>query len=129
MDYGISRSLKKGNRITHASTFCGSSGYMAPEVFSQNYAFSSDVFGFGVLCYLLIYKTHPFPMSSSWEYEECMMKREPLVLPSPIPAIMEKLLLRMLSYNPNDRPEFQEICSTLKYCLDRISADSFESKL
>lgn len=51
-----------------------------------------------------------------------MTEKKPIQLPSRIPAVMEKLLLSMLSYEPSDRPEFTEISKSLKFCLDRITA-------
>jgi len=123
VDYGISTQLKtkKGKHFAH--TFVGSSGYMAPEVFEKKYTFSSDVFGYGVLMYLLIFKTNPFPITSIWDYEAVMIAKKPIELPSDIPNDIGDLLLQTLSFDPSERPDFVVICEKLKTSLEPLLHD------
>ena len=116
VDYGISCNLF--GRVRYAKTFCGSSGYMAPEVFDAKYTFSSDVFGFGVMMYLLIFKKNPFPLDSFWEYEATLAAKTPVVLPSEIPEDIAELLKQTLSFVPYERPDFVHICTVIKPALE-----------
>lgn len=120
VDFGISCSLlgEKGKKF--ASTFCGSSGYMAPEVFDKKYTFSSDVFGFGALMYLLIFKRSAFPIDSIWDYEKAMNDKIPVDVPDELPGEISELLRSMLSFKPDERPDFITICTVLKKEIDSI---------
>jgi serine/threonine protein kinase KIN1/2 len=57
-DFGLSKKFKKGSKM---STWCGTEGYMAPEIESQNYAGPPvDIFALGVVLFLMITGKAPF---------------------------------------------------------------------
>ena len=60
IDFGIAKYLP--NNVT-TSTIAGTPGHMAPEVFANSTTKASDVFSFGVVMYVLIFKKYPFPVS------------------------------------------------------------------
>ena len=91
---------------------------MAPEVFEKRYGLSSDVFSFGVLMYLLVFKQEPFPFQELDEYQQLLAERKRLVFPLPVPAILEELMRDCLAYDSGSRPSFESICSVLKKCLE-----------
>lgn len=46
--------------------FCGSVGYIAPEVYAgKSYRFEVDMFSFGVLLFRLLYSESPIPKDNS----------------------------------------------------------------
>ena len=61
VDFGISRFLSREQRELIPRTLRGTPGNFAPEVFSGDYSFSSDVFSFGVVMYQTLFQCDPFP--------------------------------------------------------------------
>jgi len=57
IDFGLSRHLPKGRL---ASTLCGTSLYMSPQVLSGSYDASCDLWSAGVIMYFLLRHYHPF---------------------------------------------------------------------
>ena len=63
-DFGFAKLLKEGKAC---SKFCGTKGYMAPEILArQPYSFPVDIWSFGVMLYVLVagYKPFPYPNDS-----------------------------------------------------------------
>ncbi|VAH41836.1 unnamed protein product [Triticum turgidum subsp. durum] len=48
-DFGLSRCLDKEQTRVFTSNLCGSMGYMAPEFYSGNISFASDIYSLGVI--------------------------------------------------------------------------------
>jgi serine/threonine protein kinase len=63
VDFGLSRILGEHEQ---ARDFCGSVGYIAPEIYSEKgYRFEVDMFSFGVLLFRLLSGERPFPNANS----------------------------------------------------------------
>ena len=114
-EFGDSKIL--ANRAQTTGTLCGSPGYIAPEVFEQKYDARVDVFSFGVILYILIFKERPFPSKSRKEYELMMKSRKPIQLPYQLPSIINDLLTSCLSFDIQSRPDFEQICAILSKCI------------
>ena len=74
-DFGFSKKLEKGS---HTYTFCGTPGYVAPEVvLARGYGTSVDWWGLGVLTYVLLTGQQPFSQTVNGQPEDplTVMKR------------------------------------------------------
>lgn len=74
-DFGFAKRIKKG---THTFTFCGTPGYVAPEVvLARGYGHSVDWWGLGVMTYVLLTGTQPFSQMVNGSPEDplIVMKR------------------------------------------------------
>ena len=74
-DFGFAKRLKKG---AHTYTFCGTPGYVAPEVvLARGYGTSVDWWGLGVMTYVLLTGQQPFSQMVNGQPEDplTVMKR------------------------------------------------------
>jgi len=72
-DFGYSRKLDVGER---AFTFCGTPGYVAPEiVLSKGYGYAVDWWALGVLTFVIITSQQPFSFS-----KDPLNKEDPMVV-------------------------------------------------
>lgn len=74
-DFGFAKKLKKGQ---HTYTFCGTPGYVAPEVvLARGYGTSVDWWGLGVMTYVLLTGQQPFSQMVNGQPEDplTVMKR------------------------------------------------------
>lgn len=108
-DFGIAKLLEIENTVglTTASVGIGTPTYMSPEQ-TQNLAIDgrSDIYSLGVVFFEMLTGRKPFeaetPAAVAWKQAS-----EPLPLPrkinSSIPEKIEKILLKALAKNPDDR--------------------------
>ena len=68
MDFGFARRFKKTSDMHRTNSFCGSCGYMAPEIFLQkDYGQQADAWSFGILLYKMAFGRYP----SFFNHLEC----------------------------------------------------------
>ena len=105
-DFGIAQMIG-GTRHTLSGALMGTLNYMAPEQGMQNQSDArSDLYSLGIVFYEMLTGHPPFDADTPLAI---LMKHvnEPLPLPSAIgislPASFERVLLKVLSKNPDDR--------------------------
>ena len=96
----------------------GSPGYMSPErLYSGGEDFRGDIFSLGVSIYELLSGTLPFRSKGEPEMlyaERKQMDFEPLNRKNPgVSMEFSNLVSSMLSFNPEDRPEYSQIIHAL----------------
>lgn len=75
VDFGLAKELAEGEQATE---FCGSYGYMAPEIYqNEPYGFEVDMFAFGVILFrLLSGGDKPFPQKNKRELRRATERLE-----------------------------------------------------
>lgn len=111
IDFGTSREVVQQKKL---NTKMGTAYYIAPEVLKKNYDFKCDVWSCGVILYVFLCGYPPFNGSS----EEKIVKRViegKLVFPkeewSLISEEARMLITRMLTYDPEKRPNADQVLS------------------
>jgi serine/threonine-protein kinase len=104
--------------LTDSRILLGTPLYMAPEVVDRTRAGTPavDVFGFGVIAYLVLTGHHPFQTSPAL----ATVNGTPLPPPEPmgiakpdVPASVAHMIDRCLAFEPADRPTAREVYDTL----------------
>lgn len=111
-DFGFAKELPETGRTF---TFCGTPGYVAPEVvLGKGYTCKVDWWGLGVLLYVLVTGSQPFSMPGAGNDPVAVIRRvaDPLhevtFPPYPSPE-MRDLTGRLLERNPERRVEGPEL--------------------
>jgi len=103
LDFGIVRRLSQEET---SSTIIGTRPYMSPEQVNGRSERRSDIWGLGVVLYLMYTGSLPFSGNTEMELMENILKREP---PSPralnpnLPFQMERVLIKALRKRPEGR--------------------------
>jgi eukaryotic-like serine/threonine-protein kinase len=107
VDFGIAKATNMVTGLTEAGEVKGKFAYMAPEqALGQAIDRRTDLFALGILLYLLTTGRHPHKASSPAEtiYRLC---NDPPAIPSELvsgyPPELEKVVLKALSKDKNDR--------------------------
>jgi tRNA A-37 threonylcarbamoyl transferase component Bud32 len=110
-DFGIAQIIG-ATRYTMSGALMGTLNYMAPEQGMQNQSDArSDLYSLGIVLYEMLTGKPPFDADTPLAI---LMKHvnEPLPLPglteAQVPAAFEKVLLKVLSKNPDDRYQTAE---------------------
>jgi serine/threonine protein kinase len=110
-DFGIAQ-MVGATRYTLSGALMGTLNYMAPEQGMQNQSdVRSDLYSLGIVLYEMLTGKPPFDADTPLAI---LMKHvnEPLPLPSlteaQVPVTFEKMLLKVLSKNPDDRYQTAE---------------------
>jgi eukaryotic-like serine/threonine-protein kinase len=118
LDFGIAKiqdnAGEEGPALTRAGFVCGTPEYMSPEqARGATLDPRSDLYAVGVILYQLSSGVLPFESDSAVGFATKHLTEEPIP-PSRrrsearISPAMERLILRALSKNPNDRPQTAE---------------------
>ena len=135
LDFGIAKLLEEHileDNVTSAGTVLGSPMYMSPEQgLGKDVDFRSDIYSLGCMFYESITGSTPFRADTIFD----IIKMHTEAQPSPfsevidrddIPEDLEKLIYKMLSKKPEERPEsMKEVVSK----LEQISGDVKQKKL
>jgi tetratricopeptide (TPR) repeat protein len=107
VDFGLAY-VSAASQLTVEGTFMGTVAYMAPELIQgQPATIQSDLYAFGVLLYELVAGRQPFAA----EHLAAVLSQHlyaPVVPPSTyhdaVPLALDRLILRLLSKHPAERP-------------------------
>lgn len=119
-DYGLSKLFNPDNLI-QSNRYPRKSAYLAPEVIIKNrFSQKSDVYSFGVIMYEVISKSQAFNKyfnSNSFNLQKFKEKvadgKIKLFINFPCKEGIKKMIEACLSFDPNERPTFQEIFNKL----------------
>jgi serine/threonine protein kinase len=121
-DFGLCKQLNDASQLAH--TFCGTSEYIAPEIYRRsNYSFPVDFWSLGIMIYEMQTLKTPFYHEFDQNIEYNVVHNE-FHRPDYFPADMESLVAGLLTKNPNDRFGADKLRShpffTSPYSLDEI---------
>jgi serine/threonine protein kinase len=129
LDFGIAKitdaSGDDGPALTRAGFVCGTPEYMSPEqARGAQLDHRSDLYAVGVILYQLTTGLLPFESDSAVGFATKHLTEEPLPPTrrrpeARISASMERLILRALSKNPDDRPSTAEMFKAELVAVDR----------
>lgn len=133
-DFGLSKFLDPENTKSQSISGCGTTAYIAPEVFQSNhYSHKADVYSFGILMYEIITGEEAFSdiiHNKQTTIFNFGMKITQGVRPKfsrPIKPKMKKLIEQCWSHDPHKRPTFKEIFNKLSLSFD--DDEMIESRL
>lgn len=111
-DFGLSAEIK-GNEKRR--TVCGTPNYIAPEILfgkATGHSFEADIWSLGVIVYTLLIGTPPFQQKKVEEIYK-LIERNQYIFPaeSTLSAEAIDLVTRLLTTNPNERPDLQQIAA------------------
>src|SRR6185503_10568256 len=119
LDFGIAQLTAAENegedvsRITQPGVVVGTMRYMSPEQAQGNSVTpASDMFSLGIVLYELAAGRHPFDSSSDMAVLSAIILRDalpPSRINSRVPQVFDSLVMRMLSKDPQQRPDASEV--------------------
>ncbi|KAI5168331.1 polo-like kinase 1 [Pancytospora epiphaga] len=109
-DFGLS-AIITGNEKRR--TVCGTPNYIAPEVLfgkATGHSFEADIWSLGVILYTLLIGTPPFQQKKVEEIYKLIEKNQYIFPPNnTLSSEAIDLITRLLTTNPNDRPDLSQI--------------------
>jgi len=112
-DFGLSRSISNDESAAHTTSEVGPLKWMSPEsLLDRIYSIKTDVWSFGVLMYEIIMQNDPYKDLNPVQAASKVIARQvQLVLPVENPFC--ELSSRCMNWNPEERPDFEQICKIL----------------
>ena len=107
LDFGLARDVGGDSRFTKTGVIVGTPAYMAPEQLGVGEVDArTDLFAIGVILYELLSGClpHPGPDMRTIIFHLISQPPEPLVTYGGIPAALNRLISKLLSSEPGDRP-------------------------
>ncbi len=109
MDFGIARLAEHSSTLTQTGMVVGTPAYMAPEqLLAETVDARSDLYSAGIVLYECLTGSLPFVAASPIVLIAKVLNTVP---PSPaavvpeIPATLSSLVMRLISKEPDDRPQ------------------------
>ena len=110
IDFGLAAKVEE-HSVEEMHSQVGTAFYVAPEVLKGKYNFKCDIWSVGIILYLMITGTAPYPAQHSEELFNAIstfkLDVNSVVLSQASPEVRDLLSL-LLSRNPDDRPTAQE---------------------
>ena len=128
IDWGIAHDVASDVRVTEIGMVAGTPRYMSPEQ-AQDHPTSAptDVYSLGVTAYELLTGDVPFTSTSSLSVALCHVIEDPAPLAlgdSPTAALIESLVMSMLSKNAAHRPTMVEVREGCDAALAELALSS-----
>jgi serine/threonine protein kinase len=111
-DFGLGKFLSAGS--LQQSIHGGTPGFMAPETYGGNCTLASDVFSFGMLVYMTLTGSHPFPNKTPFAIGESICRGDRPSIPANIGLAYRELMQKCLDASPDNRPTFASIVDGLE---------------
>lgn len=126
-DLGLVRAQEQGSRLTGEGALVGTHSYLAPEqILSGEVSPASDRYALGLMFYEAFAGRPAFLGRTEFELLEQHVRTQP----GPprehnpqLPELLDRLILRLLSKKPEERPQLEEVTRTLTSCLDEKPAE------
>ena len=121
--------MRPGARLTDVGTIVGTVPYMAPEqIEGHEVDARTDIFSFGVVLYEMVCGRRPFAGDSRASLMAAIVAAEPPALSSlqpRTPASLERLILRCLAKDPDDRWQTaRDLAAELRWIAEAGSGTS-----
>eukprot|EP01091_Cochliopodium_minus_P008603 TRINITY_DN1981_c0_g1_i1.p1 TRINITY_DN1981_c0_g1~~TRINITY_DN1981_c0_g1_i1.p1 ORF type:complete len:859 (+),score=213.74 TRINITY_DN1981_c0_g1_i1:61-2637(+) len=118
-DFGFARELE--GEFFNDKRLCGTPYFAAPEkLLLKNYTFKADVYAYGI-CMIEIITFGKVSLerhiSNNYAFD---LKKLQAKFPSDCPKEFAKIAIEAISYDPEDRPSMQQVCSVLEKCLSKV---------
>jgi serine/threonine-protein kinase len=132
VDFGIAKATASSAGVTQAGEIKGKFAYMAPEQVTGDVVDRrTDIFGMGVILYLLTTGRHPFKGVHTAETLQNICSKRPPRSPISIipgyPPELEAVVLKSLAKDPNDRwPTANDMLFALEKAMPQSLDGSFE---
>ncbi|MCP5106070.1 MAG: serine/threonine protein kinase, partial [bacterium] len=117
LDFGLAL-MNSQTRLTQSGFLVGTVNYISPEQIIENrYSSAGDVYALGIIFYEMVVGEQVFPGNSITVVMEKILDTEP---PEPsrirpdIPVALERLIMQMLSKDPDRRPSAGDVLAALK---------------
>ena len=126
-DEQVPTDATRSARLTDVGTIMGTVPYMAPEqIEGREVDARTDIFAFGVVLYEMVCGRRPFAGDSRASLMAAIVAAEPPPLSSlqpQIPASLERLILRCLAKDPDDRWQTaRDLAAELRWIAEAGSA-------
>jgi serine/threonine-protein kinase len=132
VDFGIAKATASSAGVTQAGEIKGKFAYMAPEQVTGDVVDRrTDIFGMGVILYLLTTGRHPFKGVHTAETLQNICSKRPPRAPTSIipgyPPELEAVVMKSLAKDPNDRwATANDMLSGLERSMPQSLDGSFE---
>lgn len=121
-DFGIAKARR--SQTNFVTMMAGTTPWRAPEVYNvpdletaNNYQWPADVYSFAMTCYEILTGRIPFEgIPNGKIYENIVAGIRPSLDDVIMPPVVKDLIQRCWATDPNERPNFDEICRTLWQC-------------
>jgi eukaryotic-like serine/threonine-protein kinase len=117
VDFGITKGSEVRHDITATGVLIGTPAYMAPECFSGDFEFRSDLYSLGCVLFEMVVGRRPFE-GTSWHLVHQHVHEQPARLSSlrhDVPPELDDLVARLLAKDPAHRPSCgQEVADVLE---------------
>ena len=108
IDFGLAKKQNKNKMHSIVGTPC----YVAPEVLNGSYDKKCDIWGLGVLTYIMLYGRYPFDDVNKNILFEKIKTKEP-IYNCKLSKEANNIIRLMLNKDPNKRPDAQELLDNL----------------
>jgi serine/threonine protein kinase len=127
-DFGTTKVKMDSTADANQTMNTGSTMFMAPEMYAVQCADQlperchpkkADVYSFGLICFaVLIGEPTPFPVDELLKptvFKSRVREGKRPQLPHYCPSLLSNLIQQCWNGNPDERPNFQEICTKLRH--------------